>query len=76
MPILKYRCKGCSHEFAKIFFSPDKAPEVCPVCGDKDPVVQGEAFHADKEQALRALSFECNSCAQEHVCGSTGCSSC
>ncbi len=73
MPILSYRCQKCGKEFSKIFFSPERAPRSCPVCGAHDLEQMGPTFEADEKIAARALGVSCEGCGEDScaIAGST-----
>lgn len=65
MPILKYKCRECGKEFAKIFSDPSQAPKECTVCRAPDPEELGNAFHTDPQSWARHFCTDCDSCEAE-----------
>ena len=68
MPILKYKCRDCGKEFAKIFFKAEDAPGQCPVCRAEDPIELGAAFDYDGKSLERLMCDSCDSCADDGSC--------
>ena len=69
MPVLKYHCHNCGNEFAKIFFNPEQAPKVCPVCEAPNPDELGPAFNQDTGSITRAMCGSCDSCGTDAESG-------
>jgi putative FmdB family regulatory protein len=69
MPILKFRCAGCSKEWAKIMMDPQDAPRNCPVCGSANLEEIGPAFSYEGKSLERLMSVNCGTCGEEGFCG-------
>jgi putative FmdB family regulatory protein len=67
MPILKYQCRDCGNEFAKIFFDPKDAPRACPVCGAEELRELGEAFDYEGISPQRRACISCEACGEEEA---------
>jgi putative FmdB family regulatory protein len=65
MPILKFRCRDCGKEFAKIIVKAEQAPRSCPVCGAEDLAVAGPAFEGAEEMTRRPMCMTCDSCGEQ-----------
>jgi putative FmdB family regulatory protein len=68
MPIMKYTCRSCGKEFAKIFFSPENAPKRCPVCGGDNVQEKGPAFDAGARPLSSLICTSCEGCDHDHAC--------
>lgn len=69
MPILKFRCRSCSKEWAKIIANPEDSPRQCPVCGEAGPEEMGPAFSYEGKSLERLMSVTCGTCGEEGFCG-------